>query len=70
MRDPIFESRLIACSPIWGAISGIAANGGWYFSLDDDNTPHDATKDLYSHAFIMFGLAHYLAIFADKDALD
>jgi mannose/cellobiose epimerase-like protein (N-acyl-D-glucosamine 2-epimerase family) len=45
-------------------------NGGWYFSLNDDNTPHDATKDLYGHAFIMFGLAHYFAIFEDKDVLD
>ncbi len=70
MRDPIFEDRphrLFAdlVSHFWDK-----TNGGWYFSLNDDNTPHDATKDLYGHAFIMFGLAHYLAIFADKDALD
>ena len=69
-RDPIFEDRarrLFAdlVSHFWDK-----TNGGWYFSLNDDNTPHDATKDLYGHAFIMFGLAHYLAIFADNDALD
>jgi mannose-6-phosphate isomerase len=70
MRDPVYEDRarcLFAdlVNHFWDK-----TNGGWYFSLDDDNTPHDATKDLYHHAFIMLGLAHYLAIFADKDALD
>jgi mannose/cellobiose epimerase-like protein (N-acyl-D-glucosamine 2-epimerase family) len=70
MRDPIYEDRarcLFAdlVSHFWDK-----TNGGWYFSLNDDNTPHDATKDLYGHAFIMLGLAHYFAIFADKDALD
>ena len=69
-RDRLFEDRarrLFAdlVSHFWDK-----TNSGWYFSLNDDNTPHDATKDLYGHAFIMFGLAHYLAIFADKDALD
>ena len=43
--------------------------GGWYFSLGDDD-PADTTKDLYGHAFIMFGLAHYLAIFGDDEALN
>ena len=44
-------------------------NGGWYFSLTVDNGPSDTTKDLYGHAFILFGLAHYLAIFKDDKAL-
>src|SRR5690349_18802024 len=44
-------------------------HGGWYFSLTVDSTPCDTTKDLYGHAFIMFGLAHYLAIFKDDKAL-
>jgi mannose/cellobiose epimerase-like protein (N-acyl-D-glucosamine 2-epimerase family) len=43
-------------------------HGGWYFSLSIDNNILDATKDLYSHALIMFGLAHYLAIFKDDKA--
>ena len=30
-------------------------NGGWYFSLTVDNGPSDTTKDLYGHAFILFG---------------
>jgi hypothetical protein len=68
--DPIFEDRarrLFAdlVHHFWDK-----TNGGWYFSLSDDNTPHDTTKDLYGHAFIIFGLAHYLAIFSDTDALD
>jgi mannose/cellobiose epimerase-like protein (N-acyl-D-glucosamine 2-epimerase family) len=69
-RDPIYEDRARRVfadlvNHFWDK-----TNGGWYFSLNDDNTPHDATKDLYHHAFIMLGLAHYLAIFADKDSLD
>jgi mannose/cellobiose epimerase-like protein (N-acyl-D-glucosamine 2-epimerase family) len=69
-RDPIFEDRARRLfsdlvSHFWDE-----TNGGWYFSLNDDNTPHDATKDLYGHAFIIFGLAHYLAIFEDKNASD
>lgn len=44
-------------------------NGGWYFSLTIDNGVSDTTKDLYGHAFIMFGLAHYLAIFNNAKAL-
>ncbi|MDE0538789.1 MAG: AGE family epimerase/isomerase [Rhodospirillales bacterium] len=45
-------------------------NGGWYFSLGADGGPADTTKDLYGHAFIMFGLAHYLAIFGGDEALN
>lgn len=66
--DPIFEDRarrLYAdlLDHFWDK-----THGGWYFSVDDYNTPHDATKDLYGHAFIMFGLSHYAAIFSDADA--
>lgn len=69
-REPIYEDRarqLFAdlVSHFWDETSG-----GWYFSLNDDNTPHDPTKDLYGHAFIIFGLAHYFAIFGDKGASD
>ena len=68
-KNPLYEDRarhLYAdlLSHFWDK-----ANGGWYFSLDDDDTPLDATKDLYGHAFIMFGLIHYYAIFSDADAL-
>ncbi len=45
-------------------------NGGWYFSLGEGNDVADSTKDLYGHAFILFGLAHYFAIFQDDRALE
>jgi mannose/cellobiose epimerase-like protein (N-acyl-D-glucosamine 2-epimerase family) len=68
--DPIFEDRarrLYAdlLDHFWDK-----THGGWYFSVDDDNAVHDTTKDLYGHAFIMFGLAHYAAIFSDADAFN
>jgi mannose-6-phosphate isomerase len=47
-----------------------AEHGGWHFSLDDAGRPADTTKDLYGHAFVMFGLAHYAAIFKTPDAID
>ncbi|HYD98281.1 MAG TPA: AGE family epimerase/isomerase [Alphaproteobacteria bacterium] len=34
-------------------------HGGWLFSTDLDGRPADARKDLYAHAFVMFGLAQY-----------
>ena len=68
--DPIFEDRARRVyadllSHFWDK-----TNGGWYFSVDDNNVACDTTKDLYGHAFIMFGLAHYAAIFADTDAVN
>ncbi|MBI1777487.1 MAG: AGE family epimerase/isomerase [Proteobacteria bacterium] len=42
--------------------------GGWFFSVGHDGSPYDARKDLYAQAFVMFGLAHYGAIFKDADA--
>jgi mannose/cellobiose epimerase-like protein (N-acyl-D-glucosamine 2-epimerase family) len=68
--DPIYEDRarhLYAdlLNHFWDK-----TNGGWYFSVDDDNAARDTTKDLYGHAFIMFGLAHYAAIFSDTDAFN
>jgi len=45
-------------------------NGGWYFSIDDNNVAYNTTKDLYGHAFIMFGLTHYAAIFSDINAFN
>lgn len=67
--DPLYEDRarrLFAdlVEHFWDQ-----THGGWYFSLDDDNAPHDPTKDLYCQAFVMFGLSHYYAIFSDADAL-
>lgn len=50
-----------------------AEHGGWYFSLrtgDSANTGADLRKDLYGHAFAIFALAQYGAIFGEAAALD
>ncbi|RQQ48510.1 AGE family epimerase/isomerase [Burkholderia stagnalis] len=37
-------------------------HGGWHFSIDAAGAPLDTTKDLYTHAFIVFACAaHYAA---------
>jgi mannose-6-phosphate isomerase len=68
--DPIFEVRARCLyadllSHFWDK-----TDGGWFFSVGDDDVACDTTKDLYGHAFIMFGLAHYAAIFSDTDAVN
>jgi mannose/cellobiose epimerase-like protein (N-acyl-D-glucosamine 2-epimerase family) len=42
---------------------------GWYHSVKPSGDPHDAKKDLYAHAFCIFGLAHYAAATGDAEAL-
>lgn len=42
---------------------------GWFFSLNAENKPEKDHKDLYGHAFILFGLSHYLDVFQDQSAL-
>ncbi len=44
--------------------------GGWIFKVDLGGSPLDTTKDLYGHAFAMFGLAHYYRAFARREALE
>lgn len=34
------------------------AHGGWYYSIDAHGQPLDRSKDLYTHAFILFAYAH------------
>ena len=43
-------------------------NGGWVFSIDSALAPLDATKDLYTHAFVLFAAAHWLAVSDDPRA--
>lgn len=45
-------------------------HGGWFFSLGDDNAPANAGKDLYGHALVLFGLAHYATVFGRAEAID
>lgn len=50
-----------------------AEHGGWFFSLKTGasaNTGADLRKDLYGHAFAIFALAHYGAIFGEATAID
>ncbi|RBH57879.1 MULTISPECIES: AGE family epimerase/isomerase [Pseudomonas] len=38
-----------------------AEYGGWFYSVDPHGKPLDTSKDLYTHAFILFACAHYWA---------
>jgi mannose/cellobiose epimerase-like protein (N-acyl-D-glucosamine 2-epimerase family) len=67
--EPIFEARAHCLFEDLANNFWDNNHLGWYFSLRDDKTPHDFTKDLYGHAFIMFGLAHYLSVFKEAKAL-
>jgi len=67
--DPLYENCAVKLFEDLVANFWDEANQGWYFSLTENNDIADATKDLYGHAFILFGLAHYLAIFRDDNAL-
>lgn len=44
-------------------------HGGWIYSIDAQGAPLDTTKDLYTHAFVIFACAHYAAATGDRDAL-
>jgi mannose-6-phosphate isomerase len=44
--------------------------GGWFYSVDAQGAPLDTTKDLYTHAFLVFACAEYAASFDNRDALD
>ncbi len=44
-------------------------HGGWFYSVDAQGAPLDTTKDLYTHAFVIFACAHYAAATGDRDAL-
>ena len=46
---------------------------GWFFSLKtgaDAHTPADPRKDTYGHAFVIFALAEYGAVFGKPAAID
>jgi len=44
--------------------------GGWFYSVDAQRAPLDTTKDLYTHAFVVFACAAYGERFGVRDALD
>lgn len=41
---------------------------GWFYSVDAQGAPLDRTKDLYTHAFVVFACAEYFAAFGNRDA--
>jgi mannose-6-phosphate isomerase len=44
-------------------------HGGWFYSVDAHGVPLDTTKDLYTHAFVVFACAEYGARSGNRDAL-
>ncbi|WP_109483076.1 AGE family epimerase/isomerase [Paraburkholderia sp. C35] len=44
-------------------------HGGWFYSVDAQGAPLDTTKDLYTHAFVVFACAEYGARSGNRDAL-
>lgn len=45
-------------------------HGGWFYSVDAKGAPLDTTKDLYTHAFLVFACAEYGARSGNRAALD
>ncbi len=45
-------------------------HGGWFYSVDAAGAPLDTTKDLYTHAFVVFACANYGQQFGVAQALD
>jgi mannose/cellobiose epimerase-like protein (N-acyl-D-glucosamine 2-epimerase family) len=44
-------------------------HGGWYFRASAEGEPTDRSKDLYTHAFVLFTLAYLHRAFAAPDAI-
>jgi len=44
--------------------------GGWIYSIDASGAPLDRTRDLYTHAFVVFACAHYHRAGGGAAALD
>nr|WKF59896.1 Cellobiose 2-epimerase [Paraburkholderia busanensis] len=45
-------------------------NGGWFYSVDAQGAPLDTTKDLYTHAFVVFACAEFGRRHGNRDALE
>lgn len=44
--------------------------GAWIYSVDAQGAPLDTTRDLYTHAFVVFACAHYYRASGDAAALN
>ena len=60
MADKIFE---YLTASFWDA-----DYGGWYSRVALDGKALDFTKDLYAHAFVLFGLLHYAEYIKKNEA--
>jgi mannose-6-phosphate isomerase len=67
-RDAVFRDRAYDLLVDLEQHFWDSEHGGWFFSVADPSGPANTTKDLYAHAFVLFGLAHHVAIFGDADA--
>jgi mannose/cellobiose epimerase-like protein (N-acyl-D-glucosamine 2-epimerase family) len=47
-----------------------SVRGGWFYSVDAQGAPLDTTKDLYTHAFVVFACSVYGARFGVAAALE
>lgn len=47
-----------------------ARHDGWFYSVDAQGAPLDTTKDLYTHAFVVFACAEYGRRSGNRAALD
>jgi len=56
---------------LFGSLQAYFGNGegGWLYSVDAAGMPLDATRDLYTHAFVIFACASYYASGGNEDAL-
>jgi mannose/cellobiose epimerase-like protein (N-acyl-D-glucosamine 2-epimerase family) len=45
-------------------------HGGWFYNVDPQGAPLDTTKDLYTHAFVVFACSAYGQRFGVSEALD
>lgn len=45
-------------------------HGGWFYSVDAQGAPLNTTKDLYTHAFVVFACAEYARRSGNRDALN
>ncbi|CAG9176640.1 Cellobiose 2-epimerase [Cupriavidus pinatubonensis] len=63
--------KLDHANTLFGSLQAYFSNGegGWIYSVDPMGMPLDSTRDLYTHAFVIFACAHYYARSGNEDAL-
>ena len=67
-RDKTFERMAVKIFEYLTASFWDADYEGWYSKVTLDGKPLDPTKDLYAHAFVLFGLVHYAEYIKKNEA--